>query len=506
MPLELRAGDVMAEGFRDRPFVSLWIGGNACASRAERFGDVFDPALGRAIRHVPLCGVDDVERAVDAAADAFPAWRDTPPQRRARILLRFRGLLEENEDALARLISEENGKTLAEALGEVRLGMAAVEFASGISHLLKGEFSQNVGADVDCSSAREPVGVCVGIAPCNLPALVALSMFPLAIACGNSFVLKPSHRAPSASLRMAELLGEAGLPPGVFNVVHGDAEAVDALLHRPRVAAVSFVGSTRIAQHIHEAGARAQMRVQALGGACAHAVVLEDADVSRSSEALAAAAFGAAQGRYMPTPVVVAVGRVNDALVQALARRAAGLRLGPGTAPGVDLGPLILATHRDRALAFVEQGLAEGARLVADGRAASVAGFEGGFFLGPCLLEGVSPQTSLCREEVLGPVLAVVRVASLEEAIDFINRGLAGHAAAIFTRSGAAARRFQNRASVGMVGINMPVPMPSASFSCGGWKRSLGGDLHLLGMDGVRFYTRLKVVTSHWPDEREDIL
>jgi malonate-semialdehyde dehydrogenase (acetylating)/methylmalonate-semialdehyde dehydrogenase len=482
------------------PQVPLWIEGRAQPAGAQRFGEVFDPARGAAIRLAPLCEASDVERAVSAAARAFPGWRDTPPLRRARVLMRFRELLEANKEALARLVSEEHGKTLEDAIGSVTRGIEVVEFATGIPHLLKGEFAENVGGGVDCVSLRQPLGICVGITPFNFPVMVPLWMFPVALACGNTFVLKPSEKVPSASLRMAELLHEAGLPPGVFNVLHGDRVVVDALLNHPLVKAVSFVGSTPVARHIYETGTRAGKRVQALGGAKNHAVVLPDADLEFTAEALIGAAYGSAGERCMAISAVVAVGEAGDALIEKLKAKASAIRVGPGCAPGVGMGPVISAPHRAKVAGYVGQGVREGAELVLDGRGLKVAGSEQGFFLGPTLFDRVRPEMAIYRDEIFGPVLVVLRAATLAEAIALVNANPYGNGTAIFTRDGGTARRFQNEIEVGMVGINVPIPVPMAFFSFGGWKASLFGDLHVHGPDGVRFYTRGKVVTTRWPE------
>jgi malonate-semialdehyde dehydrogenase (acetylating)/methylmalonate-semialdehyde dehydrogenase len=482
------------------PQLPLWIDGRPQAAATQRFGEVYDPARGAAIRLAPLCGAEDVERAVSAAARAFPAWRDTPPLRRARILMRFRELLEANKEGLARLVVEEHGKTLEDAIGSVTRGIEVVEFATGIPHLLKGEFAENVGGGVDCVSLRQPLGVCAGITPFNFPVMVPLWMFPVALACGNTFVLKPSEKVPSASLRMAELLTEAGLPPGVFNVIHGDRVVVDALLNHPLVKAVSFVGSTPVARHIYETGTRAGKRVQALGGAKNHAVVLPDADLEFTADALIGAAYGSAGERCMAISAVVAVGAAGDALIEKLKAKAAAIRVGPGCTPGVGMGPVISAPHRAKVAGYVDQGVKEGAELVLDGRGLSVPGSEQGFFLGPTLFDRVRPEMAIYRDEIFGPVLVVLRAATLEEAIALVNANPYGNGTAIFTRDGSAARRFQNEIEVGMVGINVPIPVPMAFFSFGGWKASLFGDLHVHGPDGVRFYTRGKVVTARWPE------
>ena len=479
----------------------LWIGGKAVAGLTTRFGEVANPAKGEVVRHVPLANVADVDAAVAAAAAALPAWRAFPPLRRARILMRFRELMEAHRKDLAAVISEEHGKTLADAEGEVTRGIEVIEFATGIPHLLKGEFSENVGTEVDSYSLRQPVGVCAGITPFNFPAMVPLWMFPVAIGCGNTFVLKPSERDPSLSIRMAELLKEAGLPDGVFNVVHGDKEAVDALLAHPDVKAVSFVGSTPIAKYIYETGARNGKRVQALGGAKNHAVVMPDADLDFATEAIIGAGYGSAGERCMAISAIVAVGDAADPLVERLAARARRVTVGPGNAPGIEMGPVITGAAQARITGCIDGGVADGATLVVDGRAVRVAGHAGGFFLGPTLFDRVTPAMAIYREEIFGPVLGVVRVESLTEAIALINANPYANGTAIFTRSGHAARRFQQDVEVGMVGVNVPIPVPMAFFSFGGWRGSLFGDLNVHGMDGVRFYTRLKTLTSRWPDD-----
>ncbi|MBI2312355.1 MAG: CoA-acylating methylmalonate-semialdehyde dehydrogenase [Betaproteobacteria bacterium] len=483
--------------------VSLWIDGRKAASRSSRMGEVTNPATGEVIRAVPLCTAAEINDAVAAAARAFPAWRQTPPLRRARILTRFRELLETHRSELDRLISEEHGKTVADAAGSLQRGIEVVEFASGVPHLLKGEHAEDVGRGIDCHSMSQPLGVCAGITPFNFPVMVPLWMFPVAIACGNTFVLKPSEKVPSASLRMAELFKEAGLPDGVFNVVHGDKEAVDALLTHPEVRAVSFVGSTPIAKYVYETGTRHGKRVQALGGAKNHAVVLPDADLDFTADALIGAAYGSAGERCMAISAVVAVGDAGDALVQKIAAKAARLKVGPGSEHGIEMGPLISRAHRDKVKGYVDAGEKEGAKLALDGRGLQVAGHDNGFFLGPTLFDHVKPEMSIYKDEIFGPVLVVLRAADLDQAINLVNRNPYGNGTAIFTRSGGAARRFQNEIQVGMVGINVPIPVPMAFFSFGGWKNSLFGDLHVHGMEGVYFYTRTKVVTTRWPESPE---
>ncbi len=479
----------------------LWIGGKAVAATTTRYGEVTNPATGDVIRHVPLANTADVDAAVSAAAKALPDWRAAPALRRARVLMRFRELMEANKKDLAKIVTEEHGKTLDDAEGSVTRGIEVIEFATGVPHLIKGEFSDSVGTGVDSWSLRLPVGVCAGVTPFNFPAMVPMWMFPVAIACGNTFVLKPSERVPSLSLRMAELLRDAGLPDGVFNVVHGDKEAVDALLVHPEVKAISFVGSTPIARYIYATGAAHGKRVQALGGAKNHAIVLPDADVAFAADAIIGAGYGSAGERCMAISAVVAVGDVADTLVAALAARAARIRTGPGNVPGVEMGPVITRAARDRIAAAIDGGVADGAALVVDGRAPGIAGHEQGFFVGPTLFDRVTPAMAVYREEIFGPVLVVVRVPSLADAIALVNANPYANGAALFTRSGFAARRFQQECDVGMAGVNVPIPVPMAFYSFGGWRNSLFGDLHVHGMDGVRFYTRTKVVTGRWPDD-----
>jgi malonate-semialdehyde dehydrogenase (acetylating)/methylmalonate-semialdehyde dehydrogenase len=479
----------------------LWIGGRAVPARTRRYGEVTNPATGEVVRHVPFSNADDVADAVAAASAAFAAWRSAPPLRRARILMRFRELLEAHKKDLAKIVTEEHGKTLADAEGSITRGVEVVEFATGIPHLLKGEYSENVGSDVDAYSIRQPVGVCAGITPFNFPAMVPMWMFPVAIACGNTFILKPSERDPTTSLRLAELLAEAGLPSGVFNVVHGDKEAVDAILAHPGIKAVSFVGSTPIAKYIYETGAKNGKRVQALGGAKNHAIVMPDADLDFATEAIIGAAYGSAGERCMAVSAVVAVGDAADPIRDRLAARANRIRTGPGHAPDIEMGPVITCAARDRIMGLIDKGVAEGAALVLDGRQPAVPGHESGFFVGPTLFDRVTPQMTIYREEIFGPVLIIVRTDSLASAIELVNANPYANGAALFTRSGHAARRFQEDVEIGMVGINVPIPVPMAFYSFGGWRNSLFGDLHVHGMDGVRFYTRGKAITARWPDD-----
>jgi malonate-semialdehyde dehydrogenase (acetylating) / methylmalonate-semialdehyde dehydrogenase len=477
--------------------VPLWIGGKPVAP-AGRMGDVFNPATGQVAKKVAFADAKTVDAAVKAAAAAYPAWRDTPPLRRARVMQKYLALLQANQKELAQLITEEHGKTLPDATGSVQRGIEVVEFACGIPHLLKGEFSENVGTAVDTHTLRQPVGVCAGITPFNFPVMVPLWMFPVAIACGNTFVLKPSEKVPSASIRMAELFQEAGLPDGVFNVVHGDKEAVDAILDHPGVRAVSFVGSTPIAKYIYETCARNGKRVQALGGAKNHAVVLPDADLEFTADALIGAAYGSAGERCMAISAVVAVGAAGDPLVKLLEKKAKAIKIGPGDAEGMDMGPLVTAEHRDKVAGFIEKGISEGAKLVVDGRNPPQ---KEGFFLGTTLFDRVTPQMEVYKNEIFGPVLVVLRKDSLEQAIALVNSNPYANGTAIFTESGGAARRFENEIQVGMVGVNVPIPVPVAFYSFGGWKNSLFGDLHVHGVEGVKFYTRTKVITRRWPHQ-----
>jgi malonate-semialdehyde dehydrogenase (acetylating)/methylmalonate-semialdehyde dehydrogenase len=479
-----------------------FINGHPLPDPGARHGEVFDPASGRLRAHVPLAGAETTRAAIAAAAAALPGWADTPPLRRARILFKFRELLERHLDELAALITAEHGKVLADAKGEIIRGMEVAEFACGIPHLLKGEFSDQIGGGIDSWSLRQPVGVCAGITPFNFPVMVPMWMFPVALACGNTFVLKPSERDPSPSLLLAELLARADLPKGVFNVVHGDKEAVDTLLTDPRVAAVSFVGSTPVAEYIYATGTAHGKRVQALGGAKNHLVVMPDADLDQAVDALVGAAYGSAGERCMAISVAVAVGEVGDELVTALAKRTRTLKVGPGTEPAMEMGPLVTRQHLDKVRSYVDLGVAEGAQLVVDGRGLKVAGHEDGYFLGGCLFDRVQPSMRIYREEIFGPVLCVVRVPDFAAAVDLINAHEYGNGVAVFTRSGNTAREFVRRIQVGMVGVNVPIPVPMAFHSFGGWKRSLFGDHAIHGPEGVHFYTRLKTATGRWPQDQ----
>jgi malonate-semialdehyde dehydrogenase (acetylating)/methylmalonate-semialdehyde dehydrogenase len=480
--------------------VRHWVGGKEWDGTSGRSGDVFDPARGEVVARVALASSADVDVAVDAAHQAYDDWHDTPIGRRARVMFGFREIAERHKDDLARLVSAEHGKVVADALGEVSRGLEVVEFACGIPHLLKGAHSEQVSTDTDVHSMRQPLGVCAGITPFNFPAMVPMWMWPVSIACGNTFVLKPSERDPSASVLVAEWLADAGLPEGVFNVLHGDKEAVDRLLTHPDVRAVSFVGSTPIARYVYETAAAAGKRVQALGGAKNHMVVLPDADLELAADAAVSAGYGSAGERCMAISVVVAVGAIADELVDAIRTRTEALVTGPGDDPASEMGPLVTATHRDRVARYVDEGVGEGARLVVDGRGVVVEDHADGFFLGPCLFDEVTPAMSIYRDEIFGPVLSVVRVADYDGAARLLSENPYANGVAIFTRDGGAARRFEREVDAGMVGVNVPIPVPMAYYAFGGWKQSLFGDTHVHGPEGVHFYTRAKVVTSRWSD------
>lgn len=469
-------------------------------TKGERSADVFNPSTGQAVRKVELASRATVQQAIDSAKAAFPAWRNTPPAKRAQVMFRFKQLLEQNEARIAQMISEEHGKTLEDAAGELKRGIENVEFACAAPEVLKGEYSRNVGPNIDAWSDFQPLGVVAGITPFNFPAMVPLWMYPLAIACGNAFILKPSERDPSSTLYIAQLLHEAGLPNGILNVVHGDKEAVDALIEAPEVKALSFVGSTPIAEYIYAEGTKRGKRVQALGGAKNHAVLMPDADLDNAVSALMGAAYGSCGERCMAISVAVCVGdQVADALIAKLEPQIKALKIGAGTSCGLDMGPLVTAAARDKVVGYIDEGVAAGAKLVVDGRGYRVAGNEDGYFVGGTLFDKVTPEMRIYKEEIFGPVLCVVRVNSLEQAMQLINDHEYGNGTCIFTRDGEAARLFCDEIEVGMVGVNVPLPVPVAYHSFGGWKRSLFGDLHAYGPDGVRFYTRRKAITQRWP-------
>ncbi len=476
-----------------------YVGGQKRSGRSGRFGSVYDPATGTERSRVPFADASEIAEAISIAAEAYKSWSQTTLAKRAEIFFRYRALLDAHRDELARLITAEHGKVVSDSQGSLQRGLEVVEFACGLPHLLKGELSKNVGTGVDSFSQRHPVGVCIGITPFNFPAMVPMWMFPLAIACGNTFVLKPSEKVPSTALRLAELFTEAGLPPGVLNVINGDGTAVEALIDEPRVAAVSFVGSTPIAERVYQRGSNLGKRVQALGGAKNHLVVAPDADIEQAADALIGSAYGSAGERCMAISVAVAVGKVADPLVATLAKKVQKLRIGPGTDAEAEMGPLVTADHLGRVRGYVDTGVKEGAELVVDGRGIKLQGYEDGFFLGGCLFDRVKPEMRIYKEEIFGPVLSVVRVEEMAEAVDLVNKHPYGNGTALFTRDGALARSFVDAVQIGMVGINVPIPVPMAYYSFGGWKRSLFGPLHVHGMDGVRFYTRTKTVTQRWP-------
>jgi malonate-semialdehyde dehydrogenase (acetylating)/methylmalonate-semialdehyde dehydrogenase len=478
--------------------IEHWIGGVSTAGTSGRVGPVFNPATGSQVAEVSLAGAGEVDVAVRGAEQAAREWRKASLSRRSAVLFKFRELLADRAGDLAAIVTREHGKVLGDAAGEVARGLENADFATGVPHLMKGSFSEQASTGVDVYSIRQPLGVVAGITPFNFPAMVPLWMCTTAIAAGNAFVLKPSEKDPSASLFLAGLWKEAGLPDGVFTVVHGDKEAVDAILTHPGIAAVSFVGSTPIAKYIYETGTAHGKRVQALGGAKNHMVVLPDADVESAADAAVSAGYGSAGERCMAISVVVAVGDVADPLVAAIAARLPKLRIGDGTDPASEMGPLVTAAHRDRVSGYVARGAEEGATVVADGRAADVP--KDGFFLGVTLFDHVTPDMDVYRDEIFGPVLGVVRVATYAEAVALINENPYGNGTAIFTRDGGAARQFQFDVEAGMVGVNVPIPVPVAYYSFGGWKASLFGDTHMYGPDGIHFFTRTKVVTSRWPD------
>ncbi|SHG74157.1 malonate-semialdehyde dehydrogenase (acetylating) / methylmalonate-semialdehyde dehydrogenase [Kaistia soli DSM 19436] len=477
------------------------VGGKKLPSTSARTAPIFNPATGEQIAELPLSTAAELDAAVAVAKAAFPAWAETTPLKRARVMFRFKDLLEQNADRIARAISSEHGKTHDDALGEVQRGLEVVEFACGIPHLLKGEYSKNVGPSIDSYSDRQPLGVVAGITPFNFPCMVPLWMYPVAIAAGNCFILKPSEKDPSAAMVVAELLHEAGLPAGVLNVVHGDKEIVDAILAHRDIKAVSFVGSTPIASYVYATGTAAGKRVQALGGAKNHMVIMPDADMDKAADALMGAGYGSAGERCMAVSVAVPVGaRTADALIEALAPRVRALKIGPATDREAEMGPLVTKQHLDKVASYIDKGVAEGAKLVVDGRGFKLQGYEGGYFIGGTLFDHVDKEMTIYREEIFGPVLSVLRAGSYDEAVELINAHEFGNGTAIFTRDGDAARSFADKIEAGMVGINVPIPVPVAYHSFGGWKRSIFGDHAIYGPEGVRFYTRIKTVTSRWPD------
>ncbi len=480
--------------------LSHFIDGKSVEGTSGRFGDVFNPATGDIAAQVPLATADEVRKAIASSAAALPAWAATPPARRAQVMFKFRELLIQHTDELAELLSSEHGKTLPDAKGELGRGIEVVEFACGIPHLLKGEYSENVAGNVDSYTVRQPVGVVAGITPFNFPAMVPMWMYPVAIACGNTFVLKPSERDPSVVLRVAELFTEAGLPNGVLNVINGDKEAVDTLLSDPDISAISFVGSTAIGEYIYQTGCANGKRVQALCGAKNHMVVMPDADMNQVTDALMGAGYGSAGERCMAISVAVAVGDdTADELIKRLAPQVSALKVGPYNDADSEMGPVISRDSENRIKEYIDAGLAAGAELVVDGRNISLQGYENGYFVGGCLFDKVTKDMSIYTDEIFGPVLSVVRAKDYDEALGLVNDHEYGNGAAIFTRDGDAARNFTSNARIGMIGVNVPIPVPVAYHSFGGWKRSLFGDHHIHGMEGVRFYTRLKTMTTRWP-------
>lgn len=479
--------------------VSHWING-ASTTGGSRTQPVYDPATGRTTKAVSLADKTTVEAAIAAAQAAYPEWRNTPPIKRARVMAKLKVLLEEHADEIAALITSENGKVLADAHGELQRGIENVEFASYATELLKGEHSRNVGPGIDSWSEFQALGVVAGITPFNFPVMVPLWMWPMAVVCGNCFVLKPSERTPSSTLRIAQLAVEAGLPPGVLNVVNGDKEAVDTLLADPRVKAVSFVGSTPIAEYIYTTGCAHGKRVQALGGAKNFAVVMPDADIANAVSALMGAAYGSCGERCMAIPLVVCIGdNTADSVIAGLSAEIAKMKVGPGHDNSNDMGPLVTKPHFEKVRGFVDAGIKEGAKLVVDGRTVKVAGHEDGYYLGPCLFDHVKPGMSIYQNEIFGPVLGIIRAQSLQDAMNMIDAHEYGNGTCVFTRDGEAARYFTDHIQVGMVGVNVPLPVPVAYHSFGGWKRSLFGDLHAYGPDGVQFYTKRKTITQRWP-------
>ncbi|MDJ0609402.1 MAG: CoA-acylating methylmalonate-semialdehyde dehydrogenase [Kiloniellales bacterium] len=480
--------------------IQHYIGGRLSEGSGGRRGDIYNPALGEVIRQVAFAEVSDVDAAVAAAREVFPEWAATPPLRRARVMFKLKGLIEANMDELAALITEEHGKTITDAKGSITRGLEVVEFACGIPHLLKGEYSEDVGAGVDSYSVRQPLGVVAGITPFNFPAMIPLWMAPMALACGNTFVLKPSEKDPSFSLRLAELFKEAGVPDGAFNVIQGDKVAVNAILEHPGIQAVSFVGATATAEHIYRTGCAHNKRVQALGGAKNHMIVMPDADMEQATDAIMGAAYGSAGERCMAVSVAVAVGdEVADGLIDRLAPRVRGLKVGPGTDPEVEMGPLVTREHYDKVMGYIDHGIKEGATLALDGRDLKLQGYENGYFMGGSIFDRVTTDMKIYQEEIFGPVLSVVRAPDYGAAVEMVNGHEYGNGTAIFTRDGDAARHFANSVQIGMVGVNVPIPVPMAFHSFGGWKRSLFGDHHMHGPEGVRFYTKLKTMTTRWP-------
>jgi malonate-semialdehyde dehydrogenase (acetylating)/methylmalonate-semialdehyde dehydrogenase len=477
--------------------VTHWVDNKLVEWPADRTGDIYDPSTGEVQGSVDFASREQVEAAVQSSRAALETWRDVSLSRRTAIFFRFRELIEQNRKEIATLLVSEHGKTFDDALGEVQRGLEVIEFACGIPQLIKGEFNENVSTAVDTYSIRQPVGVVAGITPFNFPAMVPMWMYPVAIACGNTFLLKPSEKDPSAAMLPAELFAEAGLPDGVLNVVHGDKEAVDTILNHPDIGAVSFVGSTPIAKYVYEQGSASGKRVASLGGAKNHMIVLPDADMDLAADAAVSAAFGSAGERCMAVSVLVTVGNAADELMPKIRERMDAIKVAPGMEEGAEMGPLVTAQHRDKVVGYIEQGVTEGATLVADGRELESTS---GFFVGPTLFDNVSPDMKIYQDEIFGPVLSTVRVDTYDQAMQLLDDNPFANGVAIFTNDGGAARKFQNEAQVGMIGVNVPIPVPMAFYSFGGWKNSLFGDARMYGIEGVNFYTRLKVITSRWPD------
>ena len=479
--------------------IEHFIEGKIVSGTSDRKGKVFNPAIGKQESEVRLGTKQDLDLAVQKAKKAFETWSNVTPIQRARIIFKYKEIIEKNSDLLAKMIVSEHGKVYEDAKGSLTRGLEVVEFACGIPQMLKGDFTENVGTNIDSWSVRQPLGVCAGITPFNFPAMVPMWMFPMAIACGNTFVLKPSEKDPSCPLKLAELFSEAGLPDGVLNVVNGDKEVVDAILEHKDISAVSFVGSTPIAKYIYENAAKNEKRVQALGGAKNHCVVMPDCDLDQAVNGLMGAAYGSAGERCMAQSVAVAVGNVGDKLVDELSKKVEALKIGPGMDKNSEMGPLVTKEHLERVRGYVDLGIKEGADLVVDGRDIKLQGYEGGYYIGGCLFDNVKKDMRIYKEEIFGPVLSVVRAKDFNEALNLINDHEFGNGTSIYTRDGDAGRTFANQIKVGMVGINIPIPVPVAFHSFGGWKRSLFGDQHMHGPEGVRFYTKLKTITSRWP-------
>jgi len=479
--------------------IEHYIDGKSFPGSSDKTGKIFNPATGKQESEVRLGSRADLDLAVEKAKKAFESWSNIPPLQRARVLFKFKELVEKNSDELTKLIVNEHGKVYEDAKGSLTRGLEVVEFACGIPQMLKGEFTENVGTNIDSWSTRQPLGVCAGITPFNFPAMVPMWMFPMAIACGNTFILKPSEKDPSCAMMLANLFKEAGLPDGVFNIVNGDKEVVDAILENKDIPAVSFVGSTPIAKYIYENAAKNEKRVQALGGAKNHCVVMPDCDLDQAVNGLMGAAYGSAGERCMAQSVAVAVGNIGDDLVNQISKKVEALKVGPGMDKASEMGPLVTKEHLERVKGYVDLGVKEGAKLVVDGRDIKLQGYENGYYIGGCLFDHVNKDMRIYKEEIFGPVLSVVRVKNFNEAVQLINDHEFGNGTSIYTRDGDAGRTFANKIKVGMVGINIPIPVPVAYHSFGGWKRSLFGDQHMHGPEGVRFYTKLKTITSRWP-------